>query len=81
MPHPQGDYLPTWYRRRIRGGLGSHQKIRPEQAAACADTPGVIHFDSLGRNFLTVADNGRDAGARRLTPRAPSSISKAISAR
>jgi RHS repeat-associated protein len=64
---PKSDYLPTWYQRRIEGGLGPHQKVAAEQAAACADTPSVIHFDSLGRHFLTVADNGRDAeGARRL---------------
>ncbi|MGO9484231.1 MAG: SpvB/TcaC N-terminal domain-containing protein [Rhodomicrobium sp.] len=64
---PESDYLPTWYRRRIAGELGPHEKIAAEKAAACANTPTVIHFDSLGRHFLTVADNGRDAeGVARL---------------
>jgi RHS repeat-associated protein len=64
---PESDYLPTWYRRRIGGELGPHEKIAAKKAAACANTPTVIHFDSLGRHFLTIADNGRDAeGVERL---------------
>ncbi len=58
---PEADYLPSWYRRRIDGDLGPHEKVAAEKAAACANTPTVIHFDSLGRHFLIIADNGRDA--------------------
>jgi RHS repeat-associated protein len=48
--------------------------LDPEQQAAVrtlphANTPGTAHFDSLGRPFLTVADNGVNAsGARQLYP-------------
>jgi len=64
---PESDYLPTWYRCRVGGELGPHEKIAAEKAAACANTPTVIHFDALGRHFLTIADNGRDAeGLQRL---------------
>jgi RHS repeat-associated protein len=64
---PETDYLPTWYRRRIDDELGPHEKVAAEKAAICANTPTLIHFDSLGRHFLTIADNGRDAeGIERL---------------
>jgi RHS repeat-associated protein len=57
---PDCDYLPTWYRMRIEGQMGSAEKDAAEKAAKHADTPVVAYFDSLGRTFLTVADNGRD---------------------
>ena len=64
---PETDYLPSWYRRRIEGDLGAHEKVAAEKAAICANTPTLVHFDSLGRHFFTVADNGRDAkGVQRL---------------
>ena len=58
---PDADYLPTWYQDRINGGKGPDEKTAAEKAAKHADTPTVAHFDSLGRTFLTIADNGKDA--------------------
>ncbi|UJB21397.1 SpvB/TcaC N-terminal domain-containing protein [Lysobacter gummosus] len=47
----------TWHAQRIGGGLGTEEKTAAEQAAAHADTPTTVHFDTLGRPFLTVARN------------------------
>ena len=52
--------------------------VDPEQdvavrALAHAGTPTVTHFDSLGRTFLTIADNGLDAAS---TPRLYRSLVK-----
>lgn len=58
---PDADYLPTWYQQRIGGALGADEKGAAEKAAKHADTPTVAHFDTLGRTFLTIADNGKDA--------------------
>jgi RHS repeat-associated protein len=58
---PDGDYLPTWYQQRIGGGLGTQEKSAAEKAAKHADTPTIAHLDTLGRTFLTVANNGKDA--------------------
>jgi RHS repeat-associated protein len=55
---PDGDYLPTWYQQRLGGALGMEEKGAAEKAAKHADTPTVAYFDTLGRTFLTVADNG-----------------------
>jgi RHS repeat-associated protein len=55
---PDSDYLPTWYRQRIDGAEGPHERTAAIQAAKDADTPTVAHFDSLGRTVLSVADNG-----------------------
>lgn len=55
---PAGDYSPTWYIQRSGGGLGAQEKVAATKAAAHANTPTVAYFDSLGRTFLTVADNG-----------------------
>jgi RHS repeat-associated protein len=63
---PDSDYLPTWYRQRIDGGRGPHERQAAEKAAHHADTPTTVHFDSLGRAFLSVANNGRDADGRLL---------------
>jgi RHS repeat-associated protein len=57
---PDGDYLPTWHQQRINGGKGPEEKAAAEKAAKHADTPTIAHFDSLGRPFLSVADNGED---------------------
>ena len=43
------DYVPTWYARRIDGGLGSNEQAAAEKAATHAETPTVVHFDALGR--------------------------------
>lgn len=51
------DYLPTWYRSRIDGALGSKERDAAEKAAAHAATPTTAVFDTLGRTFLTIAFN------------------------
>ena len=58
---PDEDYLPTWYQQRINGTLGPDEKAAAEKAAKHANTPTIADFDSLGRTFLTIADNGKDA--------------------
>jgi RHS repeat-associated protein len=58
---PDADYLPTWYQQRINGGLGADEQAAAQKAAAHADTPALVHFDTLGRPFLAIADNGKDA--------------------
>jgi len=55
---PEADYLPTWYRQRIDGGQGPHERTAAIKASKDADTPTVAHFDTLGRTVLSVADNG-----------------------
>jgi hypothetical protein len=58
---PDGDYLPTWYQRRIGGGEGPAEQEAATKAAVHAETPTIAHLDTLGRTFLTIADNGKDA--------------------
>jgi RHS repeat-associated protein len=66
---PESDYLPTWYRQRIDGRKGPAEKTAAEKAARHADTPTSAYFDSLGRKFLTIADDGKDeAGKDRKYP-------------
>jgi RHS repeat-associated protein len=50
----------TWHAERIAGQLGPAELDAAQKAAAHADTPGVAHFDPLGRPFLMVVDNGPD---------------------
>jgi Insecticide toxin TcdB middle/C-terminal region/Insecticide toxin TcdB middle/N-terminal region len=57
---PDAEYLPTWYQQRTGNALGSDEKDAADKAAKHADTPTVAHFDTLGRTFLTIADNGKD---------------------
>ncbi len=52
------EYLPTWHQARIDGGLGQPEQDAAEKAAVHASTPAVVHFDSLGRPFLSIADIG-----------------------
>ncbi|MEK6283555.1 MAG: SpvB/TcaC N-terminal domain-containing protein [Acidobacteriota bacterium] len=47
-----------WYLDRIGGQLGAHEKEAATKAAAHAGTSTVAHLDTLGRTFLTIADNG-----------------------
>ena len=61
---PDSDYLPTWYQQRINGALGPDEKAAAEKAAKHANTPSIAEFDSLGRTFLTVVDNGKDPNGR-----------------
>jgi RHS repeat-associated protein len=66
-----GEYLPTWHALRTDPAHVAEaiarwpddQHRRDEAAAALksaahAGTPAVVHFDSLGRSFLSIADNG-----------------------
>ena len=55
---PNGDYSPTWHTQRNGGGLGSQEQDAATKAAAHANTPTTAYFDTLGRSFLTIADNG-----------------------
>jgi hypothetical protein len=57
---PAADYLPTWYQQRVAGGMGPSEQAAAEKTAKHADTPTLGYFDSLGRTFLTIADNGKD---------------------
>ncbi len=54
---PDEDYLPTWHEQRAGGGLGTQEQIAAQKTEIHADTPTVVHFDSLGRTFLTVTHN------------------------
>lgn len=66
---PHTDYLPTWYAQRQAGAHGREEQDAARAAAAHTGTPTVAHVDSLGRTFLTIADNGTSAdGTRRLYP-------------
>jgi hypothetical protein len=55
---PLGDYSPTWFAQRSGGGLGPEEQDAATKAAAHANTPMTACFDTLGRAFLTVNDNG-----------------------
>lgn len=55
---PAADLLPTWYRQRIDGALGSAAQAAATATAGHAGTPARTAFDALGRAFLTIADNG-----------------------
>jgi RHS repeat-associated protein len=56
----QPDDWQTWHAQRIGNQMGAAERDAAQKAAAHADTPAVAHFDTLGRVFLTVADNGPD---------------------
>jgi RHS repeat-associated protein len=47
----------AWHAERIGGALGQDERNAAERAAAHADTPTAVHFDVLGRTFLTVVRN------------------------
>ncbi len=62
----RNEYFPAWHTQRIGGQFGETAVQRQaeqraaEKAAAHAATPTIAHFDTLGRPFLTFADNGPD---------------------
>ncbi|MFN0168685.1 MAG: SpvB/TcaC N-terminal domain-containing protein [Bryobacteraceae bacterium] len=62
----ESEYLPTWYRQRIDGGEGPSERAAAQKAARHAGTPTVAYLDSLGRTFLTVADNGAETFQTRM---------------
>jgi RHS repeat-associated protein len=47
----------TWHAQRIGGAMGEADQQAAQKAAAHANTPTVAYFDTLGRTFLTVAQN------------------------
>ena len=47
-----------WYAARAGGALGAEEQRAAELTEAHANTPAVVHLDTLGRPFLAVADNG-----------------------
>jgi RHS repeat-associated protein len=51
-------YLPTWHTQRSGGALGPDEQEAAVKAAAHAGTPSRAFFDTLGRSFMAVADNG-----------------------
>ena len=55
---PSSYYSPTWYSQRIGGDLGFLEKDASTKTRLHTKTPPVVHFDSLGRTFLTSLDNG-----------------------
>jgi RHS repeat-associated protein len=54
---PDRDYLPTWYGSFSTSAITS-ERDAAQKALAHAGTPAIAHFDTLGRTFLTIADNG-----------------------
>src|SRR4029434_7476386 len=54
-----GDWQ-TWYAQRINNQMGATEQSAAQKAAGHANTPAVAHLDTLGRAFLTIADNGAD---------------------
>lgn len=51
------DYLPTWHAQRENGDLGPEEQAAAEKTAIHANTPSIVHLDSLAKTFLTVAHN------------------------
>ncbi len=47
----------TWHTQRIGGGLGADEADAALKSAAHADTPTATYLDTLGRPFLTIANN------------------------
>lgn len=60
-PLDDAAYLPTWHQRRIDGELGAAEQAAALRTEGHAGTPDIAHLDTLGRTFLTVADNGPDS--------------------
>ncbi|MBF2050573.1 MAG: toxin [Elainella sp. C42_A2020_010] len=54
----ESEYAPTWYEQRIDGQLGITEQQAAQKTAAHADTPTIIHLDTLGRPILTIQNRG-----------------------
>ena len=54
---PDAEYLPTWYEQRLTLAGTDPERIAAGKAAVHRQTPAVVHFDTLGRPFLTIAHN------------------------
>ena len=59
---PTPGWTPWRTPRRTATALGPQERDAARQAEVHADTPTTVHFDALGRPFLTVEDNGVDVG-------------------
>ncbi len=57
---PDSEYLKTWHEDRKNGQKGLEEQDAAKKASAHANTPSVSYFDSLGRIFVTIANNGED---------------------
>ena len=57
---PPASTWQTWHAERQCGALGRQEQAAADKTAAHADTPTTAHFDTLGRPFLTLEDNGVD---------------------
>ena len=53
----EDEYLPTWHSARIGGGMGAQEQTAAQKTETHANTPAVVHMDSLGRAFLTITHN------------------------
>jgi RHS repeat-associated protein len=54
---PDDDYLPTWHSAYSSSPDAAKQRAAT-RAAAHVGTPAIAYLDTLGRTFLTIADNG-----------------------
>jgi RHS repeat-associated protein len=50
----------TWYQQRISGALGTDEQKAAQKTESHTNTSTGAYFDTLGRAFLTVANNGKD---------------------
>ncbi len=67
---PENDYLPTWYDLRMDTEKASQkwtdlnvrriQEKAAKRTARHSATPTIFHQDGLSRNFLVIANNGKD---------------------
>lgn len=51
------DYLPTWYEERSSLAPNHPERVAADKVSIHRQTPTVIHLDTLGRAFLTIAHN------------------------
>ncbi|MBE7385745.1 MAG: VCBS repeat-containing protein [Leptolyngbya sp. SIO1E4] len=58
---PGAESFTPWYQRRSNGALGAPERDAATKTEAHAETPTVTYLDTLGRVFLTFANNGKDS--------------------
>jgi RHS repeat-associated protein len=51
------EYLPTWYEQRITEPTTDPERVAADKTAVHRQTPTIALFDTLGRTFLTIAQN------------------------
>ncbi len=52
------EYQHTWYQNRINKPLGDEERDAAEKTGLHNGTPTINYFDSIGRAFLSIEDNG-----------------------